>query len=89
MVNKVEGVSNGKRQILTSSLTIERDLTTGLTAMSMGVAFPACIAAEMIVTGNITGKGVLSPATDVPCELFLKDLEKRGITIKTTIEQSS
>jgi saccharopine dehydrogenase-like NADP-dependent oxidoreductase len=89
MVNKVEGIKTGKRQILTSSLMIERDLTTGLTAMSMGVAYPACIAAEMIVTGNITGKGVLSPATDVPCESFLKELKKRDITINTTIEQSS
>ena len=39
---------------------IERDLMTGLMAMSMGVAYPACIAAEMIVRGDITRKGVLS-----------------------------
>ena len=37
MVNKVEGVGKGKQQILTCSLLIERDLTTGLMAMSMGL----------------------------------------------------
>ena len=89
MVNKVEGVRQGKQQILTCSLMIERDLMTGLMAMSMGVAYPACIAAEMIVRGDITKKGVLSPATDVPCDLFMEQLNKRGIKVNETIEQSN
>ena len=88
MVNTVEGVSNGERQKLTCALMIERDLLTGLLAMNMGVAYPACIAAGMIANGGITKKGVLSPATDVPCDLFLEDLKKRGIEVHTTIEQS-
>jgi saccharopine dehydrogenase-like NADP-dependent oxidoreductase len=88
MVNKVEGVREGKQQILTCSLMIERDLMTGLMAMSMGVAYPACIAAEMIVRGDITRKGVLSPATDVPCDLFMDQLNKRGIKVNETIELS-
>ena len=87
MVNKVEGVRKGKHQILTCSLLIERDLVTGLMAMSMGVAYPACIAAEMVVNGEITKKGVLSPAIDVPCDVFMGQLNKRGIKINETIEQ--
>jgi lysine 6-dehydrogenase len=88
MVNKVEGVREGKQQLLTSSLRIERDLIAGLMAMSMGVAYPACIAAEMIVRGDIKRKGVLSPATDAPCNLFMDQLNKRGIKVNETIEQS-
>ena len=87
MVNTVEGVRKGKKQILTCSLLIERDLMTGLMAMSMGVAYPACIAAEMIVTGAITPKGILSPATDMPCDVFMDQLKKRGIHLNETIEQ--
>ena len=87
MVNRVEGLRKGKRQILTCSLMIERDLMTGLMAMSMGVAYPACIAAEMIVKEEIAGKGVLSPATDVPCDLFMDQLNKRGIKVNEKIEQ--
>ena len=87
MVNKVEGVRKGKHQILTFSLLIERDLVTGLMAMSMGVAYPACIAAEMIVKGDITKKGVLSPAIDVPCDVFMDRLNKRGIKVNEKIEQ--
>jgi saccharopine dehydrogenase-like NADP-dependent oxidoreductase len=88
MVNKVDGVREGKQQKLTCSLMIERDLKTGLMAMSMGVAYPACIAAEMIVKGDIAKKGILSPATDVPCDLFMDQLNKRGIKINETFEQS-
>jgi saccharopine dehydrogenase-like NADP-dependent oxidoreductase len=87
MVNKVEGVRKGKHQILTCFLLIERDLVTGLMAMSMGVGYPACIAAEMIVKGDITKKGVLSPAIDIPCDVFMDQLNKRGIKVNETIEQ--
>jgi len=87
MVNKVEGVRKGKQQILTCSLLIERDMVTGLMAMSMGVAYPACITAEMIVKGEIKRKGVLSPAIDVPCDAFMDRLNTKGIRIKETIEQ--
>lgn len=88
MVNTVEGLREGKQQTLTSTLLIERDLSTGLMAMGMGVAYPACIAAEMLVTGEISKTGVLSPATDIPCKSFLDRLKKRGIVIKETIEPS-
>jgi saccharopine dehydrogenase-like NADP-dependent oxidoreductase len=86
MVNEVEGLRRDRRQVMTCSLLIERDLQTGLSAMSMGVAYPACIVAEMIVKGEITGEGILSPATDVPCNVFLDRLSKKGITIMETIE---
>jgi saccharopine dehydrogenase-like NADP-dependent oxidoreductase len=88
MVNTVEGVRNGTQQVVTYSLLIERDLKTGLMAMSMGVAYPACIAAEMIVKGEISKKGVLSPATDIPCEIFMDRLNTKGIKVNETIERS-
>jgi saccharopine dehydrogenase-like NADP-dependent oxidoreductase len=87
MVNKIEGVKEVNRLIMTCSLMIERDLVTGLMAMSMGVAYPACIVAEMVVNGEIKRKGVLSPAIDVSCDVFMDQLSKRGIKINETIEQ--
>ena len=86
MVNTVEGVRGGKRRRMTCSLLIERDLATGLMGMSMGVAYPACIVAEMIVNGAVTPRGVLSPARDVPSDLFLDQLGQRGIEVIETIE---
>ena len=87
MLNGFEGVKDGKRILMTCSLLIERDLTTGLMAMSMGVAYPACIVAEMIVNDEIDKKGVLSPAIDVPPDLFMDGLNKRGIKVEETVEQ--
>lgn len=89
LLNRVEGVREGRRQIFTCTLRMERDLTTGLLAMSMGVAYPACIAAEMIVNGEISKTGVLSPASDVPYALFLERLQTRGIHVEETIEHPS
>lgn len=86
MVNKVEGLQGGKRKQMTCSLLIERDLTTGLMAMSMGVAYPACVAAELIVTGEISQKGILSPAVDIPCQSFMDLLKRRGVSIRESIE---
>jgi len=88
MVNKVEGAKGGRQQMLACSVLIERDLTTGLMAMSMGVAYPACIAAEMLLRGDVTRKGVLSPATDLPCDLFIDQLNSRGIKLVETLEHA-
>jgi len=86
MVNVIEGLKNGDHQRMTCSLLIERDLSTGLMAMNMGVAYPACIIAEMIVNGEITPKGVLSPAVDVPCQRFLERLQTKGIVVQERID---
>jgi len=86
MVNVIEGLKNGDRQRMTCSLMIERDLSTGLMAMNMGVAYPACIIAEMIVNGEITQKGVLSPAVDIPCQRFLERLKTKGIVVREVID---
>jgi saccharopine dehydrogenase-like NADP-dependent oxidoreductase len=88
MVNMIEGLKNGERQSMICSLLIERDLSTGLMAMNMGVAYPACIAAEMIVSGEITEKGILSPAIDIPSESFFEYLNQKGIVFEKKIERT-
>ena len=82
MQNIFIGTKDGKKKKLTINVLIERDLTTGLMGMSLGVSYPACIAAEMIATGEIDKKGILSPVRDMPVDLFLKRLQRRGIKIE-------
>lgn len=88
MVTMVEGLKDGERQTLTCSLMMERDLSTGLMAMNMGVAYPACIVAEMLMKGEIAQKGVLSPVTDVPSTIFIDRLKMRGIEVNVMMEPS-
>lgn len=85
MVNTVEGIKDGRQRTVTTSLLIQRDLNTGLMAMSMGVAYPACIAAEMVVSGEIPRRGVLSPAVDLPSGTFLRRLKEMGIAVNETV----
>ncbi len=82
MLNVFEGISEGKRIRLTSRLLIERDLETGLMAMSKGVGFPASIVAQMIARGEITENGVLSPMVHVPYQPFMDRLADRGVVVE-------
>ncbi len=80
------GVKGGREKRLSVHVLIERELSTGLMAMALGVSYPACIAAEMIATGEIDGKGILSPARDIPVDLFLARLRERGIKVEESTE---
>ncbi len=86
MINIFEGIKDNKSMRLTSSMLIERDLDTGILAMSKGVGYTACIVAKMIARGEITEKGVLSPLTHIPVAPFMERLKKRGIEVKETME---
>ena len=59
----------------------QRDLTTGLFAMNRTVGFAASIAAQMIASGAISARGLLSPITEVPWQPFARELSQRGITV--------
>ncbi len=87
MINIFEGIKDNKPMRLVSSMLIERDLDTGILAMSKGVGYTACIVAKMIARGEISEKGVLSPMTHIPVDLFMERLKKRGIVIRETMEE--
>jgi lysine 6-dehydrogenase len=86
MQNVFSGIKDGKKKTLVINVLIERNLNTGLMAMAAGVSYPACIAAEMIATGVISEKGVLSPVRHIPTGLFMSQLQSRGIVIEEMIE---
>ena len=87
MINIFEGIIDNRPMRFTSSMLIERDLDTGILAMSKGVGYTACIVAKMIARGEITEKGVLSPMTHIPIALFMERLKKRGIIIQEKMEE--
>ena len=86
MQNVFVGVKNGKKKKITYSILIERDLKTGLLAMSLGVGYPASIVALMIARGEIQKKGILSPVTDIPFDPFMERLSQRGIQVDKKTE---
>jgi len=80
------GKKDGKRTRVIYQLVDKRDLTTGFTAMGRTVGYTVSIGAQMIGSGNISKKGVISPVNDIPFDIFKDELEKRGIIIKSRIE---
>jgi len=86
MRNVFIGLKGGKKKRIVNDLLIERDLKTGLLAMSLGVGYTASIVAQMIGEGDIDRRGILSPTIDVPYESFMVGLRERGIQVHETEE---
>ena len=82
MINIFEGLIDNKKIRFTSTMLIERDLDTGIMAMSKGVGYTAAIVARMLAKSVIKEKGVLSPLKHVPADAFMSQLKKRGIQIQ-------
>ncbi|MFQ5615742.1 MAG: saccharopine dehydrogenase family protein [Anaerolineales bacterium] len=79
----VSGLVNGQRKRIVYQMVDYRDLSTGLLAMQRTVGYTAAIGAQMILRGDIQKRGLLSPLTDVPFEIFLDELTQRGIRVTT------
>jgi saccharopine dehydrogenase-like NADP-dependent oxidoreductase len=75
------GRRSGEPAKVIFQLIDQRDLDTGFSAMSRLVGFSTSIGAQMIGSGKITQRGLLSPARDVPYPAFTEELEKRGVEI--------
>jgi len=79
--NEVQGTRGEKRVRIVQQVTDRRDLESGLTAMSRLVGFTASIGAQMLASGQITRRGLLSPIDIIPFTPFLAELEWRGILV--------
>jgi len=82
---EVAGVRDGRDVRIVHEVMDRKDLASGLTAMSRLVGFTASIGAQMIGSGVITRRGLLSPAVDVPSAPFLDGLRARGVEVRSTV----
>jgi lysine 6-dehydrogenase len=81
------GLKEGKTHRVTYQLIDFRDLATGFFAMNRTVGYTASIAAQMVLDGRISARGVLSPSRDVPAQDLLRELKARGMKITRFVEQ--
>jgi lysine 6-dehydrogenase len=77
----VRGRKDGAPRRVVYTVAGLRDLQSGLMAMTRMVGFTTSIGAQMVLRGDISRRGLLSPLSDVPFQPFLKELEKRGISV--------
>jgi len=81
---EVAGERDGRTVRMVHQVVDRKDLASGLTAMSRLVGFTASVGAQMIGSGAISRRGLLSPAVDVPCAPFLEGLRARGVEVHTS-----
>jgi saccharopine dehydrogenase-like NADP-dependent oxidoreductase len=78
----VEGLVNGGSKRIIYQMIDRRDLDTGLMAMQRTVGYTASIGAQMLLRGDIKQRGLLTPTRDIPYNIFIAELKKRGIQIQ-------
>jgi len=84
----VRGLLGGrlKGRVATFTLVDHYDPKTDMSAMMRTTAFPASIVVQMIASGAITKRGGVLQERDIPADLFLDEMSKRGIHIQYSME---
>jgi len=82
---EVTGLESGEPVTIVNQLIDYRDLRTGFTAMSRTVGFTASIGAQLVASGVIEGRGLLSTMRDVPLDAMRPALGERGITLTSRV----
>ena len=71
----------GKR-VLSYTMIDEFDRKTSLTSMMRTTAWPASVVLQMIVGGVIAQRGGIRQELDVPADIFLNEMSRRGVRIR-------
>jgi lysine 6-dehydrogenase len=84
----VRGLLGGrlKGRVATFTMVDHYDSKTDMSAMMRTTAFPASIVVQMLASGEIGKRGVVLQERDVPADLFLDQMSKRGIHIQYSAE---
>jgi lysine 6-dehydrogenase len=75
-------------EVASFSMVDRTDKATGLTSMMRTTAWPASIVLQMMAGGEITKRGGIRQEIDVPVQLFLDEMAKRGIVIHYRTESA-
>ena len=84
----VRGLLGGHLQgrVATFTLVDKYDPKTDMSAMMRTTAFPASIVLQMLASGAIRKRGSVLQERDVPANLFLNEIEKRGIKVQYAVQ---
>ena len=86
----VSGRKSGKSQTHVFEMEDHYDIHKGFTSMAKTTSFPASIAAQMIVSGEVRRRGCLFPENIFHSRLyepFMKALKQRGVIITHSVTQ--
>lgn len=75
-----------KGRVASFTLVDHYDPKTDMSAMMRTTAFPASIVVQMLASGAIAKRGAVLQERDVPAEMFLDEMARRGIRIEYALE---
>jgi lysine 6-dehydrogenase len=79
-IMRIEAHRAGK--VLSFTIEDRFDPKTKMTSMMRTTAWPASVVLQMISSGKISKRGGVYQELDVPAEIFLVEMEKRGVKIQ-------
>jgi lysine 6-dehydrogenase len=84
----VRGLLGGRLKGRVASFTLvdHYDPKTDMSAMMRTTAFPASIVLQMLALGAIAKRGAVLQERDVPADMFLEEMGRRGIRIEYAME---
>ena len=82
----IKGTMSGTQKILAYEMIDYYDESAKITSMMRTTAFPTSIIVQMAVDGTLTARGVNPPERCVPLEPLIRELKKRKIVIRETIQ---
>lgn len=71
-----------KKQVLSYNMVDEYDKKTCMTSMMRTTAWPASVVLQMTVSGVIAKRGGVRQELDVPTDIFLREMSRRGVRIR-------
>jgi lysine 6-dehydrogenase len=84
----VRGLLGGRLQGRVAAFTMvdHYDPKTDMSAMMRTTAFPASIVVQMLASGAVSKHGAVLQERDIPADMFLDEMAKRGIKIEYSLE---
>src|SRR5947209_2402429 len=79
-VMRIEG--HARKRVLSYTMIDEYDKRSGLTSMMRTTAWPASVVLQMLASGVIAKRGGIRQELDVPADIFLREMSRRGVKIR-------
>lgn len=84
----VAGTKNDEAMTIAYNLVVRKDPQSGVTAMARATAYTISVVAQMIGNGVIDKRGSYPPELIVPGDDYIREMAKRGVDIKETVERT-
>ena len=82
---QLKGNMSGATKTLAYDMIDYYDTRLNMTSMMRTTAFPTSIAAQLVVRGEVTTRGVIPPEQCIPLGPMLEELKKRNILLHETL----